>query len=226
MIIGSKHNTSSLTNHGHGLNITIDGDNVTQVQHTKYLGIVIDQNLNYYEQMNSLIVKLNRSVGILKRVSPFIPRKSRITMYNTLVLPHLDYCSTVWGVVPKMYLDRLQRIQNRAMRVILNCPARTHINTMLQDLKWMSVRQRNHFNLCVLMWKALHGLTPPYMSDFFDFKASIHHYSTRSSANNHLHVPRCHQNSLKHRGCVALNNLPRFLKDCDTLVTFKRSCVK
>ena len=66
-------------------------------------------------------------------------------MFDTIVLPHLDYCCNIWGTTSDTNKGKLQKIQNRGMRIILKCHPRTHIADMLSNLKWLSIKQRIMF---------------------------------------------------------------------------------
>ena len=72
------------------------------------------------------------SLGIMRRIKPFVPQSSLVTIYNTMFLPHLDYGIIVWSNCGNTNLSRIQKlqIQNSAMRIILSAPFRTHINDM------------------------------------------------------------------------------------------------
>ena len=105
-------------------------------------------------------------------------------MFNTLVLPHLDYCCTIWGTTSDTNRGKLQKIQNRGMRIILQCHPRTHITDMLSNLKWLSIKQRIIFLTAVLVFKIMHSKTPNYMSHWL---VSIsHQYGTRRSTSGDL----------------------------------------
>ena len=78
------------------LSLSLENDNISQVDNLKYLGLVLDERLRYDDYMKQLIGKLKRSLGVLRRASKFIDQVTRVTLYNTLILPHIDYCSTVW----------------------------------------------------------------------------------------------------------------------------------
>ena len=73
--------------------------NKQQQQHT------MDENLKYKEYIDILVGKLNKSLGVLRRASIYVDQLTRVTLYNTLLLPHIDYCSTVWRIasVKKTY---------------------------------------------------------------------------------------------------------------------------
>ena len=47
-------------------------------------------------------------------------------MFNTMVLPHLDYCCTLWGTTSDTNIGKIQKNQNRGMHIILQCHPRTH----------------------------------------------------------------------------------------------------
>ena len=79
------------------LNLNLENQTVKQVNSCKYLGIILDSHLKFIEQFDSTLGKLKQALGIFSRAAKFIPANSRITLYNTLILPHIDYCSTIWS---------------------------------------------------------------------------------------------------------------------------------
>ena len=165
---------------------------------------------------------MNRSAGILRCAARYIDKKTRVTLFNTLVLPHIDYCSTVWGnCISKTDIAKLQRIQNCAMRIILECHYRTHISDRLQTLQWLSIEQRLYFNLCCLVWKTLNSQTPKYMEHYFQATRTVHTHGTRSSSSNMLHMGNSHGKSLKLNGTQAWNKLPEMLRDTKNFKAFK-----
>ena len=156
--------------------------------------------------------------------APYIPLATRIMLYNALILPRYDYCGTVWGCTSQQNLTRLQRLQSRAMRVILNAPPRTHIEDMLSKLRWMSVRQRLEYNRLVLMWKIFHGYSPRYLSDKLVLVKDRHR--TTSATRNNIYVPRGHRYSLFTGTATSWNALPADMRNIDNLKTFKSHLIK
>ena len=75
--------------------------------------------------MSNVRKKAFAAIGCIRRVSQYLPVKIRKMLYNSLVLPHLDYCSTVWHSCNQTLSQSLERTQNYAMRVILSQPPRT-----------------------------------------------------------------------------------------------------
>lgn len=72
---------------------------------------------------------------------------TRKIIYSTIVLPHFEYYSTIYFNCNKKQIATLQKIQNRAMRIILKCNLETPRDFMLNALKWMSISQRIKYNV-------------------------------------------------------------------------------
>lgn len=206
------------------LDVKLEGNEIAQTDSLCYLGIDIDNRCNFDSYTTNLIKKVNRSIGVIKRSAPYLPLDARITLYNSLILPHLDYCSTVWGCTSKSNIMRIQRLQSRAMRIILHESPRSHIEDMLAKLKWLSVSQRIDYSRLILMWKIVHGHAPSYLTE--NLKYSDHDYNTSSSVSENLFIPHAHKHSLYKHGAKMWNSLPCELRKIPILNSFKKKlCV-
>ena len=87
-----------------------------------------NENLKWNDQINNICRKMCNSLGIMRRINPFVPQSSLVTIYNTMFLPHLDYDIILWSNCGNTNLSRIQKLQNTAMRIILSAAFRTHIN--------------------------------------------------------------------------------------------------
>ena len=183
--------------HDH-LDLSLNDNQIEHVKASPDLGITIDQNLSFNIQTNDICNKTNRALGALKRAAPFLLIDTRALMFNTMVLPNLDYCCTIWGTTSDTNIGKLQKIQNRGMRIILQCHLRTHIVDMLTNLKWLSIKQGIMFLTAVLVFKIMHSKTPNYMSHLL--VPVSHHNGTRRSPSGDLFVPRSHTNWLTTKG--------------------------
>ena len=206
------------------LNLTLHDQVIVQAESYKYLGITLDQNLTFSIHVENVIKKINRSLGVLKRTSSFLPLSNRVILYNTLVLPHFDYCSTLWDVCHDTYISRLQKLQNRGMRIILGCHRRTHISDMLFTLKWLNVRQRFILLKCIIMFNIINGKTPNYLKTVSP--DITHNYGTRSKTSKNIFHTLDHPKSLKHTGTSLWNNLPSKVKQQTTLSSFRKYCTQ
>ena len=105
----------------------------------------------------------------------------------SLVNSRLDYCNSLLLGAPAMSLNRLQRAQNIAARVVMDAHRRTDAKPLLRQLHWLPVRQRILFKMAVLTRKAHTTGTPTYLSQHLHQRTAT--YSTRSSSLPLLTVP-------------------------------------
>ena len=116
MLIGSRQRLANAQNQS--INIDIEGQRINRVGHTKSLGIHIDQNLSWSKHINETAKAVSSSIGALKRLRPYICDETAILIYRALIEPYFDYCSPVWDGLCNELADKLQKLQNRAIRVI------------------------------------------------------------------------------------------------------------
>ena len=98
--------------------IRIGDKPLSRLRSTKSLGTQIDERLVWEEHIDNLCKRVSSGLGALKQASQFVPRNTLLTIYNALVKPLFDYCDTVWGNLNKSLTARLQKLQNRAARII------------------------------------------------------------------------------------------------------------
>jgi hypothetical protein len=219
MLISNPQKRRHLSNN---VNVTTNGNNLENVSQLTYLGVLIDENLTFNDHITNVAKKVSRSIGIMKYCK-FLPKRVLIHMYNAFVLPHIDYCCTVFYPLSQTNVTRLQRLQNRALRLLLKAPPRTHIEDMLSELNFMSIKQRQLFNLLVFTWKIVNNHLPSYLCDF-NFVANVHQHFTRSSQANTVFIPRCSKRSLQFNAFTQWNILPAELRNAQSLPVFKREC--
>ena len=86
----------------------------------RYLGIVLDEYLDWSKQADKLKQDVGKSLYLLKRVRPFISQQTALVFYKSLIQSKFDYCDVIWGNLGKVLNDHLQRLQNRALRCVLD----------------------------------------------------------------------------------------------------------
>ena len=124
------------------LNVRVDSQQFMWATTYRCLGIEVDETLGWQCQVDVICKKVSAGLGALKRIRSLVPHQTLLRMYEALVLPYLDYCSEVWGCMGKSQCDRLQRLQNRAGRIITFSDYSTRSAGILQDLRWDSLEQR------------------------------------------------------------------------------------
>jgi hypothetical protein len=100
---------------------------IKRVKVTKSLGLMIDETLTWDEQVTLITKKVNKGLNVMRRLRDFFDIKILTTVYHTLVQPYFDYCSQVWGGLGTTLCKKLQRLQNRAVRISLQRVVRSSI---------------------------------------------------------------------------------------------------
>ena len=132
LIIGSRQRLNAQCEE---IDISIDDRTIKRVEHTNSLGLTIDAQLSWSKHIDEICKRASSAIGALKRVRPFIPTDVAVQIYNVLILPHFDYYSPVWDCASGYLSYKLQKLQNRATRVITQSPFETSSNLLLAMLK-------------------------------------------------------------------------------------------
>ena len=114
------------------------GNSTLQETHSHtYLGVELSSDLKWKNHINKITAKANRALGFVRRNLHPLPRDLKVTAYQTLVHPHLEYCATVWDPFTQDQIKQIESIQRRGARFIFNDYRWTSsVTGMMNELKW------------------------------------------------------------------------------------------
>ena len=98
--------------------LTLNSEMINTTENARYLGIIIDSTLKFQSQISLLEKKLARSVGILSKLSHFLPQKALLNLCYSLIHSQLLYALPVWCATYKTYLIKVKRLQNKAIQAV------------------------------------------------------------------------------------------------------------
>lgn len=216
MVVGTRH---SLLRSESELSVKLNNNDIKRVSSSKTLGVIVDEKLKWHQQIDNVSKKVSKALGIIRRVKSFLPRKTLILLYNTVALPHFDYCSAVWGNCSKSLQEKLQKLQNRAARIITGDSYETSSDEVLGKLNWKPLSERREDRLVALVRKTMMGKMPSYLKDEFHLSNNSR-YDLRSNLSM-LKLQKPRTNALKrcfsYRGAELWNKLPSYLKNINIL---------
>ena len=145
----------------------------------KHLGLYLNEKLNFNHHINVKISKANKGIGIIKRLSHILPRKSLITIYKSFTRPHLDYCDVIYDQPNnKSFCSKIEPIQYNAALAITGSIRGTSQTKLYNELGLESVKFRRWFRqLCTFFKIKSHG-KPEYPPN--KIRSSQTHYNTRN----------------------------------------------
>lgn len=198
------------------------GENIlTPVNCAKFLGVNIDNQLNFKSHVHDLNSKLSRNLGIMKRMSYLLPQKTLLSLYFSLIHCHISYALTVWGNSGKTNITKISNTLNRAINLINFRNFQADVLNFEQTLKIANLIQFH---------KILHNQNQQYFRDELSKYQVDYDYSTRFRASSSYYLPfyrksKC-QNSFLFRAVGEYNELPSALKNITSSKKFKKEIKK
>ena len=167
-----------------------------------------------------------RSLGKLR---PCLTEDAANTIAVSLILSKLDYCNSVLYGLPACHLNRLQKVQNAAARIVTRTKPSEHITPVLKRLHWLPVSKRIDHKLLCLTQNCLHGTAPSYLTDLVNPYTPARRL--RSSSSSRLTISGFGSNTnKKHSGARSFrnaaptlwNSLPDHLKKAPSVPSFRK----
>ena len=143
-------------------NIHINNVNIESVQNFNFLGLHLSSDMTWNFHINEVSKKISRNIGILKKLQLIVPNNILLTIYNTLILPHINYCLLSWGSKP----DKIFQLQKRAVRAISGANSKSHTEPLFKFYNILKVDDIFTYKLLTFYWKAKQAQLPKYLSKF------------------------------------------------------------
>ena len=221
LIIGSKHQLSKITIDS----IKIGDSEIKPVASVKNLGVLIDNNLSMESHITKTCSIAFYHIYNIKHIRKYLTRDLTEKIVHALITSKLDYCNSLLFGLLNYQLQKLQRVQNAAARIIAGTRKYDRITPVLRELHWLPVKERIDFKVLLLTFKALNNMAPAYLKGMLRFQTSDR-YKLRSEKSGALIVPRTKFTSRGDRAfCTAApklwNKLPVEIRRSQSVHAFK-----
>ena len=216
MLFGSAQRLRDVPN----FDIYLNCMKLEQVFSFKYLGVTLDCQLNWKEHVEDISLKISARLKLLSRIRSCLTSVAARHVYNGIIQPLFDYCDVGWNKISEGCKHELQRLQNKASRIILQ---RNRTGDSLKILNWMNLENRRSMHVCILVFKCINMMVPEYLCGYFNQNQNIHNYNTRRKTD--LYLPRVKlelgKRTFRYHGAWQFNHLPAEIKMLNTLNAFK-----
>ena len=156
----------------------------------KYMGIVLDPQLNFGKHVEYLQSKLIPKIRTLGKISRIIKQSTSLMIYKTLILPIMEYGDIIYDCLSAKDAATLQKLQNSCLKHILQLPRLTstsYIHTTL-DVEYLAVRRKQH--VATQMFRVNNGMVLDQIENRFKERAAVSQRTTRSSLRNNYEIPK------------------------------------
>ena len=226
MLVSTKAERNVLNMSNQNLQIKIHGTELEVVNKIKYLGVQVDNSLDWKSQVQAVSLKVSRGLGLLKHAKKFLPFSALTNLYTSIIEPHFRYCCSVWGCAGKTQINRLQKLQNRAARIVTNSSFDTPSNLLIKTLGWKTINELIDTETKTMVFKSLNELAPPYLRSLFLKNSQITSYRLRNTSTD-LRLPKKStengKKSCSFRGAKLWNSLSANCKQATSLRAFKHN---
>ncbi len=192
----------------------------------KYLGVMMDEKLNWKSHVEYVFTKLIKFTGIFYKIRDFVPTTCLKKLYFSFVYPHLLFGIEVYVADCDNVLDRLQKLNNRILPILLREKRDSHVSDLYVKYHVLPISSLYRMKLLQIAHKCLHHriIMPSIYHDIFLFNNNIHHHDTRISGSLHR---TCSSSMgslcLTSRGSKFWNMLPLSLRQYSSLYVFRKS---
>ena len=208
-------------------NIVIGESEIKPVSSVRNLGAWFDDKCSMAIHITKMCSSSFYHLHNIRRIRKYLSQDAAESLIHSFITSRVDYCNSLLYSVPAYQLEKLQRVQNDATRLIFKEHKFCHITPLLQNLHWLPVKFRINFKILLITFKAIHGLAPMYVQDLISTKLNGR-YALHSSSEILLKSPAC--KTLATLGDCAFmvaapklwNVLPVDICDANNVDNFKR----
>ena len=190
---------------------------------TKFLGVIIDKNLNFHAHVDFIARKLSKNVGILFKLN-YLPYSVLRTLYQTLIYPYFLYGIAVYLNCGKTIYNKLVVIQKKCIRAINKLYFCDHTHNYFITNRILKIEDMYFYQVALYIFKTLYCANyDPFLSSCLNYQSQVHNIETRYRHQLSLPIIRTSksQNSIIFRGVKLYNSLPDKIKESRSVFEFK-----
>ena len=168
------------------MHIKIGDEILKEKDIAKFLGLYIDNELNWQEHIIHLKNKLNSSLYAMNKVKHQLNRKHLTTLYYTLIYPYIDYGITLWGSTLSTYVNKIIIMQKKSVRIIAKAKYNEHTEPIFKELSIYKLEDIYKLNISKYMFALHNGTLPAALNNIITYNRSVHEHNTRNINNPHV----------------------------------------
>ena len=113
-IAGGKKTFSELKS------FSVAGIDIPCEETVRLLGVELDYQLNFNEQISRICQKVARQLNVLQKISKFLSEETRLLVFNFFIRANFSYCPIVWHFCSKVNTEKLEKLQYRGLKIVFN----------------------------------------------------------------------------------------------------------
>jgi hypothetical protein len=160
--------------------VMINEKHIERVQVINFLGLNIDENLNWKTHSNIISKKIAKYGGILNKLKHYLPTPILRILYFSMIQSSLNYCSLSWGIKN----DRIFKLQKKIIRIISKSKYNAHTDPLFKQLNILKFNDMIKVKAAKFYFKYCNNRLPQYFKSFrLEPQSQLHSYNTRNNTN-------------------------------------------
>ena len=193
-----------------------DGSCIRFAGFVKWLGFILDRHLNMDVHANYVVSQCFKMLSDIGKIRHLLNQKNTELLVHAVVSSRLDYCNSLMYGINKEHIEKLQRVQNAAARLISRRKKHESVSDVLVDLHWLHVEARIFFKILVVVYKCITSVAPESIIELIHIKDA-----TRLTLVYKNYLSSHARKSFSYIAPKLWNNLPDNIRFSPTLVKFK-----
>jgi hypothetical protein len=216
-----------LSRHQSYLDLTLEVANciIEASSSINILGVEFDNKLNFANHIDELCCQTSKQINALKRMKHNLDKPCKQTIYNSYISSNFNYCPSVWMFANKSNMEKLEKINKRALRFVINDNDADY-DEICRDEKLLNIYKRCIKTVAVLMYKVKNQSAPVFIQDLFTRREPM--YAIRDD--DLFNIPRFKtvtygKKSFTYYGAKMWSYIPVEIKEKGSLKCFKNALV-
>ena len=150
------------------IKVVINNAVIKEKDEVKYLGVLIDKSLKFTSHIKGVVNTISRNIGIISRIRYCIDNKTTYLLYNSMILPYINYCCLIWGINYESQLQRLIILQKRAVRLIVKIYPPASSQPLFKEYKILKIDQIAKMQMILVVHRFLKSELPASLQTLFE----------------------------------------------------------
>ena len=168
------------------INLRVKNTTLEQKSECRFLGVIVDENINWKSHINHVSNKITRIIALLRLLKYTFPIHILKTLYMSLIQPYLNYCNLIWGAADKTIIEPLFLLQKKAIRIVNRVPYLEHTKPLFESMKTLTLFQLYDLNCILFIYKCLNSDKYKEFRNKITRNSHFHNYNTRNSSDIRL----------------------------------------
>ena len=204
----------------------INGNLIETSKSEKLLGVTLDYRLNFDEHLSKICDKASQKLSALARISSFMKIAQRQRIMKAFISSQFGYCPLVWMFCSRQMNNRINRIHERALRIVYQDKV-SNFEQLLEKDNSVSIHVRNLQVLATEIFKVKKNLSPNIMQKVFEFTEPAYNFRKDAVFKSYkIQTQRYGIESLRYLGPKIWAQVPNEIKESDSLFIFKSKIKK